>query len=190
MTNQQLLIMTVLYLIMGGVFVYFTRPTRRRFLGAFAGGAAMGVAVLFVVPVGEAVGLWRTSSWTSLSWPLLVLALLVSGPILPLLSWRVARRFGGRGLAVLTAVLAIIGPPRDYAISAQFPEWITFGPGIGPVLAVSAIYAGAVIVAHGVMRLIAGPSDADALAARLREGTPPRDEIDSTPLTADPRGER
>ena len=71
MTTQHLLIMTVLYLIMAGVFVYFTRPTWRRFLGAFAGGAAISAAVLVVVPLGEAIGLWRTASWTSFSWPLL-----------------------------------------------------------------------------------------------------------------------
>jgi hypothetical protein len=168
-TTQHLLIMTVLYLIMAGVFVYFTRPTWRRFLGAFAGGAAISVAVLVVFPIGEAIGLWRTASWTSFSWPLLVLALLISSPIVPLVSWRVARRFGRRGLAVMTALFAIIGPPRDYSIAARFPEWITFGPGVAPVLAVTAIYAGVVVLAHAVMRVVAGPADTDPLARRPRE---------------------
>jgi hypothetical protein len=173
MTTQHLFIMTVLYLIMAGVFVYFTRPTWRRFVGAFAGGAAISVAVLVVFPLGEAIGLWRTASWTSFSWPLLVIAGLISSLIVPLVSWRVARRFGRRGLVALCAILAIIGPPRDYSIAARFPEWITFGPGVAPVLAVAAIYGGVVPLAHVVMWAVTGPARGSRLARWPWETTEP-----------------
>jgi hypothetical protein len=40
-----------------------------------------------------------------------------------LITWRIARRFGGRGLATIATVAAVIGPPRDYLFMATFPEW-------------------------------------------------------------------
>jgi hypothetical protein len=39
-----------------------------------------------------------------------------------LITWRVARRFGGRGLAVCVLTSAIIGPPRDYLLAATLPS--------------------------------------------------------------------
>jgi hypothetical protein len=166
MTTQHLLILDALYLVLAGAIFYFTRPTWRRFRGSFAGGLAINFAVLVVVPLGEAMGLWKTSSWSSFYWPLLVLGLIVTSPIVPLMSWRVARRFGRRGLTAMAAILAVLGPPRDYSIAARFPEWITFGPGLAPVLAVAAIYAGVVVLGYAVMRVIAGPANADPLAGR------------------------
>lgn len=81
-----------------------------------------------------------------------------------LLTWRVARRFGGRGLAVCVLASAIIGPPRDYWIAAVFPNWIIFSPGVAPVLADATVYVLLVIVGHGVMRLVAGSAQEDSLA--------------------------
>jgi hypothetical protein len=57
-----------------------------------------------------------------------------------LITWRVACRFGGRGLAVLAVAAAVIGPPRDYRVAAMFPDWIAFSPDLAPVLAVATIY--------------------------------------------------
>ena len=34
-----------------------------------------------------------------------------------LITWRIARRFGGRGLAVVAFVAAVLGPMRDYGYS-------------------------------------------------------------------------
>ena len=180
-----MLIMTALYVVLAGVFVYVTRPTRRRVVGAFAGGAAISGAVLAVFLLGEVTGLWRTTPLTPSQWPLLVFAMLTSSPIVPLVSWRVARRFGRRGLVAMTALLAAIGPPRDYSIAARFPEWITFGPGVAPVLAVSAIYGGVVILAHAVMRVVAGPADADPLAGRIWGAASPGVGVDSARGGAD-----
>ena len=83
-----------------------------------------------------------------------------------LVTWRIARRFDWRGLAVVVVVVALIGPPRDMWYMRQFPEWGSYGPGIAPVLAISAAYVLMIIVGHGVMRLIAGSAGADRLARR------------------------
>jgi hypothetical protein len=83
-----------------------------------------------------------------------------------LITWRVARRFGWRGLAVFIGAVAVIGPPRDYLIAATFPEWMVFAPGVAPIVADAATYVGIVALGHAVMRLIAGPAREDRLARR------------------------
>ena len=83
-----------------------------------------------------------------------------------LITWRIARRFGWRGLAVFLVVLAVIGPLRDEWYMRRFPEWGSYGPGIAPVLAISVSYVVLVLVGHGVMRLVAGPAREDRLARR------------------------
>jgi hypothetical protein len=75
-----------------------------------------------------------------------------------LVTWRVARRFGMRGLTTCLGVVAIVGPPRDYAFARQFPAWITFAPGLAPILAVAVTYVLWIAIGHGVMRLFAGPA--------------------------------
>ena len=81
-----------------------------------------------------------------------------------LVTWRIARRFGWRGLAVTFAVAAVGGPPREFAVEAKFPEWITYTPGIATVLALGAAYVGRFAGGHGVMRLVAGPAKGSRLA--------------------------
>jgi hypothetical protein len=80
-----------------------------------------------------------------------------------LLTWRVVRRHGMRGLAICAGLAGLVGPPRDYAYAAAFPNWIVFSPGMTPVLAVAITYVLWIAVGYGVMRLVAGPADADAL---------------------------
>jgi hypothetical protein len=41
-----------------------------------------------------------------------------------LLTWRIARRFGSRGLATSVVGAAIIGPPRDYWAWRSFPSGV------------------------------------------------------------------
>jgi hypothetical protein len=74
---------------------------------------------------------------------------------------------------VCAIAAAVIGPPRDYGYMARFPEWGAYGPGIAPVLAVSATYVLLGIVGHGVMRLVAGPARADRLARRPWDAAEP-----------------
>jgi hypothetical protein len=87
-----------------------------------------------------------------------------------LVTWRLARRFRWRGLAVFIGTVAVIGPPRDYLIAATFPKWMVFAPGVTPILADAVTYVGMVAVGHAVMRLIAGPAIEDQLARTRLKG--------------------
>ncbi len=144
-----------------------TRATRRRIAGALAGGAMCGIVALGIIGLGERVGWWHMA----INWePYFLLLMLVDSTLwafIFLITWRIARRFGWRGFAMVLVVLAVIRPPRDYWYMRQFPEWGSYGPGIAPVLAISATYVVLVLVGHGVMRLVPGPAGDDRLRAPL-----------------------
>jgi hypothetical protein len=168
MTARQLILMTCLYLAALIVVALVTRASARRIAGALAGGAVVGLVALGIITLGEAQGWWRVLFIrTPGSLSLVYLGFAVSCAPFYLITWRVARRFGWRGLAVCIGVAAIIGPPRDYRFAATFPEWIVFAPGVAPVIAVAVTYAVIVGLGHAVMRLVAGPSDEDQLARRF-----------------------
>jgi hypothetical protein len=165
MTLQQIIVGTVVYAVALAAIAYFTRPTWRRFAGAFAGGAAAdGLGFWVIIPAGEAMGRWHVPlDLSRVYMGLLFLATVVSTIPIFLVTWRIARRFGGRGLAVTFAVVAL-GPLREFAVEAKYPEWITFAPGVATVLAISAAYVGGFAAGDGVMRLVAGPARGDRLA--------------------------
>ena len=164
MTIRQIIIVTCGYLVALVVVVYFTRATSRRIAGALAGGAAVGCFGMGAIVVGNALGFWRVPIfWTPSFVALFYLGLAISCSPIYLVTWRVARRFAWRGLAVCLGVVAIIGPPRDYLYAARDPAWMVFSPGIAPILADAAAYIGIVAIGHAVMRLIAGPSREDRL---------------------------
>jgi len=168
MTTGQLILMIGFYLAAFVAVAYFTRANVRRIVGVLAGGAVFGFVALLALALGEARGWWRlpktgSSHFQSLLW----LGFVVSCGPTYLILWRVVRRFGGHGLAVCVLASAIIGPPRDYWITAMFPAWMTFAPGIAPVLADATVYALLVLVGHAVMRLVTGPAQGDLLARQL-----------------------
>jgi hypothetical protein len=169
MTIQQLYLFSALYLVMTIVAAVLTRATQRRLAGAVAGAAAVGVFVIVVVAIGERARWWHFE----IPWEPYFMAVLWVGCVfcayIFLITWRIARRFGGRGLVILLVVAAILGPVRDYAYMRQFPSWGTYAPGIAPALAISLTYVLGGIIGHGVMRLIAGPSRDDQLARALWE---------------------
>lgn len=166
MTTKQLCLFNVLYLVVLIVVAVLTRATPRRIAGALAGGAALGVVALGIIALGERAGWWHMAiAWEPYFLTLLLVDFTLCAFLL-LITWRIARRFGGRGLAVVLVVAAVIGPPRDYWYMRQFPEWGAYGPGIAPVLAIAATYVILVAVGHGVMRLVSGPAGADRLARR------------------------
>ena len=166
MTTQQLHLFNGLYLVVSVVVAVLTRATARRIAGALAGGAAAGVVALGIIALGEEVGWWHMA----ITWEPYFLALLWIDFALPaypfLITWRIARRFGWRGLAVAVIAAAVIGPPRDYWYMARFPEWGAYAPGAAPVLVISATYVLLVLLGHGVMRLVGGPAREDRLARR------------------------
>jgi hypothetical protein len=161
------------YLAVLVVVALFTRTTARRIAGALAGGAVFGVVALGIIATGEKVGWWHMA----ITWQPYFVTLLLVGfamcAFIYLITWRIVRRFGWRGLAVAVIVAAVIGPPRDYWYMAKFPEWGAYGPGIAPVLAIAATYAVMVLLGHGVMRLVAGPARADRLVRRSWETAEP-----------------
>jgi len=114
-TPLQIIVVTCLYFVALLIVIYFTRAKARRILGAFIGGAAVGLFGMRAILLGNTLGLWRVPiSWTPLFLTLFYLGLTISVTPIYLVTWRVARRFGWRGLAVCLGVVAIIGPPRDY----------------------------------------------------------------------------
>ena len=79
-------------------------------------------------------------------------------------TWRVAGRFGGRGLVVCLIVAGVIGPPRDYLYTSIYPKWMVFAHGVAPILADAATYVAIVALGHAVMRLVSGPARGERLA--------------------------
>jgi hypothetical protein len=125
-----------------------------------------------MVAVGEAAGWWHfTITWEPYFLALFWLDFALSA-FIPLLTWRIARRFGWRGLAVVVLTFAVLGPVRDYQYMKRYPEWGSYAPGVAPVLGISATYVLVLAVGHGVMRLVAGPAGADRLARRPWDAAP------------------
>jgi hypothetical protein len=166
MTTQQLHLFNGIGLVVLIVVAILTRATARRIAGALAGGAVFSVAALGIIALGEEAGWWHMAvTWEPYYLTLLWIDFALCG-YLYLITWRIARRFGWRGLAVVVAVAAVVGPPRDYTYMEQFPEWGSYAPGVAPVLAISATYIVMVVLGHGVMRLVAGPARGSPLARR------------------------
>jgi hypothetical protein len=164
MTTHQLHFFNAGCLVVVVVVAILTRATVRRVAGALAGAAVFGVAALGIIALRERVGWWHMAiTWEPYFIALLWLDFTLCGFIY-LITWRIAHRFGWRGLALVVAVAAVIGPVRDYWYLARFPEWGAYAPGVTPVVAISATYIVMVLLGHGVMRLIAGPVIEDRLA--------------------------
>jgi hypothetical protein len=166
-TTQQLDLFTCLYLALLAVVAVLTRATLRRLAGALVGAAVMGGVALGIMALGESARWWHfVMPWEPYYLTRMWLCMIPCGFIF-LITWRIARRFGGRGLAVVICVVAVIGPLRDSWYMAKFPEWGSYAPGFAPMFAISATYVLLGIVGHGLMRLISGPAEADGLARRL-----------------------
>jgi hypothetical protein len=175
MTTPQMLLMTGLYLAALVVVTYFTRAMVRRVAGALAGGAVASLMALGVMALCEALGWWRLPFVSTTYWLIMLyVGLAISLTPIYLVTWRLARRFGWRGLAVFVGIVAVIGPPRDYLYAATFPKWMVFAPGIAPILADCAVYLLAVVMGHAMMRVVAGPARQDRLARTVEQVEPER----------------
>jgi hypothetical protein len=165
MTEQEILLWSFAYLVELVAVIYFTRATTRRVVGALAGGLAAGLFGLGAIALCKTLGWWRIP-FAPRPWflPLFYLGLSISLAPIYLVTWRVVRRFGGRGLAVCLGIVAVIGAPRDYYIAAKFPKWMIFAPGVAPIVADAVTYIGIVALGHAVMHLVAGPGGEDRLA--------------------------
>ena len=166
MTTRQLCLFNCLYLGILAVVAVLTRATPRRIGGALAGAAVDGVLALGAIAFGERAGWWHMAiSWQPYFLMLLWIDFALGGFVF-LVTWRIARRFGALGLAVVLVLAAVLGPVRDYRYMARFREWGAYAPGTTPVLAISLAYVLLGVAGHGIMRLIAGPATADRLARR------------------------
>jgi hypothetical protein len=166
MTKQEIYLFSCVYVTVLAVVVVLTRPTPKRLAGALVGAAVTGGAALGIVAIGESARWWHfVMTWEPYFLTLMWIGMIPCGFIF-LITWRIARRFGGRGLALAICIVAVVGPLRDRWYMAKFPEWGTYAPGFAPVLATSAAYVLLGIIGHGLMRLIAGPAAADRLALR------------------------
>ena len=170
MTMLHIILMSSGYFVVLCIVIYFTRPILRRVVGALAGGAVVVAMMMGAIVLGEGLGFWRVyfAATPYLMQLFYVGSAIANAPIF-LVTWRVARRFAWRGLAVCIGIAAVIGPPRDYLIAGMFPEWMVFAPGIAPILADAVTYAGIVALGHAVMRLVAGPATVDRLARTIQE---------------------
>ena len=149
-TVIELLVVTGVYAVVLVLVVYLTRAGRRRVVGALAGGLAAAVVALLATTVAELNDWWRVPVVQAASGRVVILAgLAISMTPVYLVTWRVARRFGMRGLTVCVGLAAIVGPPRDYAFAAQFPNWMVFSAGMAPVLAVAVTYVLWIALGHG-----------------------------------------
>jgi hypothetical protein len=144
--------------------VWFTRATSRRFWGGVAGAGVGGAYGMGAIVAGNALALWRVPLPQSFG-VMALFAGVLAVTLVPiyLVTWRVARRFGLRGLVVCLVVVAIIGPPRDYAYAAVFPAWMVFGPGVWPILGDAVAYIGMVAIGHAAMWLVSGGANDDGL---------------------------
>src|ERR1041385_9271700 len=123
MTAQQIILFTLGYLVVLVAVIYFTRANPRRVAGAMAGGAAAGLPGVGAIALCEALGWWQVPfAPTAYFLMLFYVGLAISlTPIYPV-TWRLARRFGWRGLAVFIGIVTVIGPPRDYLYATMFPD--------------------------------------------------------------------
>jgi hypothetical protein len=167
MTELQLYFFCTLALVISIAAALLTRATLRRIAGAIAGAGAAGVALLGVVTLGERARLWHMA----IDWRPYMLALLLINVALCayvfLITWRIAGRFGWRGLVIVGFGAALIGPPRDFWYMSRFPEWGYYAPGFAPVIAISIEYVTLIMVGHAVMWLVAGPARNDSLARKV-----------------------
>jgi hypothetical protein len=156
-----------------GAFTLAARLARARLRRALAALCAVLVFFALSAPIDNfaaRMGWWTYPTWncpTCVNLPhpppavYLGQSLLFVG-CLAILGWRIQRRSGARGLALLALAVCIAGPIRDFSVAAALPDVIRFGPMPAAALADVAAWAIVLGTALAVPRLIAGPAHADA----------------------------
>jgi len=145
---------------------FLTRAKARRVLGA---SCAVLVFTALSAPIDTfalRAGFWTYPACASPPHPTLPVYLgqaLVFVGCLALVAWRVQRRFGARGVAVLAPSACVAGLVRDLSVAALLPDVIRFGDAPASVLADLGAWAIVVLVALAVPRVVSGAARADAL---------------------------
>jgi hypothetical protein len=164
-TQLSMLVAACVYTAVLAVVTYFTRPTRRRFLGALAGGLAVAVVGIGIEVACQSLWFWHYASTDERTGPLAMYPVIVlMWTIYSHVGWRIMRRFSWRGWAMFLAAVTVLGTFRDYRIADQALGIIALAPGYATVVVDAVCWAGLTALAQAVMRLIAGPAASDTLA--------------------------
>jgi len=157
--RPELVSMTYIALALLVAVAYVSRAQVRRIASSMVGGAVFSVLVT-VVPISMG---WRRFVVVEHSTQALLLLYttgVLLGAFLALTSWRIARRFGWRGLAAFVIVVSIDGPIRERLYLSAAHVMV----GTVPWIAYTLSWACALLLSHSIMRLMAGPARDDRLA--------------------------
>lgn len=141
---------------------YLTRAPRKRILAALAGALAYAVLNNMWDRVATSLGWWRfpfPNFWLE-TLLIYIPGGLVMGGAFGLVGWRVARRFGKRGLAGFLACWGLLGLVRDFSGAAvlQVGSLITLTPGIPTVIVDLLNYVTCAALAQIVIFSAGGPA--------------------------------
>ena len=152
----------VLALLVG--VAYVSRAQMLRAASSIAGGAIFSVFVT-VIPISMGWRQFVPLEHSSQALWLLYTIGISFGAILGLAGWRIARRFGWRGLAAFVIVVSIGAPIRE-RLFLSAAHLMVVVPGWVPGIAYTLSWACALLLSHSTMRLMAGHAGNDRLAPR------------------------
>ena len=146
------------------------RPRLRRAAGALAGGTLSVAVWILRLRLDYTMGWWRSRfvespDPLSLMSPALVFIPVTLYAAIPLVvSWRAARRFGWPGLAVWILGISVIGTFEERWGWDTYMRLMTLSGGMEAMLTNIALTALGLALGHSLMRIVSGPSKADALS--------------------------
>jgi hypothetical protein len=130
------------------------------------GGLAVVVVGLGIEASAHHFGWWRYPfEDRAIGPPLIYPAVWAAFTALALLGWRIARRFGPRGLLCALLLVSVAGTTRDYLVATVMPWLVQIGSRPGIVLIDFLCWSG-LSVAYLCMRAWAGDARSDMLRRR------------------------
>ncbi len=159
---------------------FFTRASLRRTASGLAGVIAFGVLQYAWDRLAAIAGWWSYPGYnTSASMPMPLAIYLFSGLVyggFGLIGWRVARRYGWKGLLAFLAAWSLWGFIHDTVGSSLFSssQLMVLGPGVIPLLTDFLVYTTCMAAVIAMIRWVGGPFRADALARPAKSTALPR----------------
>jgi len=152
------------------IVIYFTKPNRQRLFGALVAGIAFGVLNILADILAYNFGWWQYRDSINISYAPIyfyILPILIFGCSLSLIGWRIAKKYGKRGLILFIAFLTLFGSIRDnyYAQKTNIFIW---GNGIIPIIMDALLWALFYTIAQVIMYLIAGDYKKDKPLTKLK----------------------
>jgi hypothetical protein len=160
--RPELVSLTLLAVALLVATAYISRARGLRVASAIVGGVIFSFFVT-VIPIAMRWRRFIVLQHPSQSLAFLFAIAVLYGAIIALVGWRLARRFGWQGMTAFVIVVSVGGPLRErlYLSLAQLE---VLAPGVVPWIANTLSWACALLLSHGIMRLIAGPAADDRLA--------------------------